>query len=273
MDWRPLVVVALVCLAGCGTLIGDDADSGETLTPAPVPSVTPTDTTERVLPPGVSGGGRLDLDELAAAHRDALANRSYVWREWRGSHDPGVTETDDLLLVRSARVAAEDRYRYWADSYLVDLGMRTRFVHNYSEYVTGGVGYARLSPSGAEPVEVRRLPAPSASDRVGDETAPAIRRYLSLPAEDVTVTVLRRGDPARYRIDGHTATVPGANPVRNYSVTAVVSADGLLRSLSVSYRTDRPDGPTVVRYRFELSELGGTTVGPPDWYDPDGRVP
>lgn len=266
MRYRALAVLALVCLAGCSGLFGDSVGTDrETLTPAPVPTGTP-ETEARGLPPGVSGGGDLRLAELVAAHQEALTDRSYVWRERRGTTRANASAVEPRP-VRAARVAAEDCYRFWAESYTVDLGMETRVAYNYTEYVDGGVGHVRLETFRTDTWEYYRLPAPKAGQRIGAATGRAIDRYLRLSPENVTVSVGRVDGEQRYLVAGEGGTPPGIDGGRNYSVTAVVDSEGLVRSLSARYRVIRLAAPRVVRYEYTLERFGNVTVGSPSWYD------
>ncbi|WP_135366587.1 hypothetical protein [Halosimplex halophilum] len=268
MRYRALGIVVLVCLAGCsGLFAGPEGSDRETLTPAPVPTATQATATEtRALPPGVGGDGDLRLDALVAAHREALTDRSYVWRERRATTRANATATEPRP-VRAARVAAEDCYRFWAESYTVDLGMETRVAYNYTEYVSGGVGHVRLENFRTDAWEYYRLPAPPAGQRVGAATGRAIRRYLRLPAGNVTVSAGRVDGERRYLVAGEGAGPPRVDDARDYSVAAVVDGDGLVRSLSVGYRAAGFEDARRVRYEFTLERFGNVTVDPPRWYD------
>jgi len=266
MRARALAVVALVCLAGCSGLFGDPAETDrETLTPAPVPT-DDTETETRPLPPGVGGGGELRLDALVAAHRTALTDRSYVWYERRATAraDRGPA---DPRPIRSAHVAAEGCYRFWAESYTVRFGMETRVAYNYTEYVNGGVGHTRLQTFRTDEWEHYRLPAPSASSRIGTVTGRAIRTYLRLPAENVTVSLGRSDGQRRYVIEGEGTAPPGIGGASNYSFAAVVDDGGLVRSLSARYRAAGVDGPRLVNYEFSLDRFGNVSVDAPSWVD------
>jgi hypothetical protein len=266
MRFRALVVVALVCLAGCSGLFADPTGTDrETLTPAPIPTEAP-ETETRALPPGVGGGGDLRLDQLVAAHQAALSDRSYVWRERRGTTRVNASAAEPRP-VRAARVAAEDCYRFWAESYTVDLGMETRIAYNYTEYVDGGVGHVRLETFRTDTWEYYRLPAPTAGQRVGAATGEAIDRYLQLPPENVTVSVGRVAGERRYLVAGEGAVPPSIDGARNYSVAAVVDGEGFVRSLSARYRVVGFDAPRVVRYEFTFERFDDVTVGSPGWYE------
>jgi hypothetical protein len=265
MRSRVLVVVALVCLAGCSGLFGDPTGTDRaTLTPAPIPTEAP-ETETRALPPGVGGGGDLRLDELVAAHQAALTDRSYVWRERRGTTRANASGVEPRP-VRAAHVAAEDCYRFWAESYTVDLGMETRVAYDYTEYVDGGVGHVRLETFRTDTWEYYRLPAARAGQRVGTATGAAIERYLQLAPENVTVSVGRSDGERRYLVAGEGGPPAGIGGARNYSVAAVVGDEGLVRSLSARYRTVGFAAPRVVRYEYTL-EPGDVTVDSPPWYD------
>lgn len=270
----PVALVALVVLAGCSGFLADDPTDGGTLTPAPVPTATLTsEAPDQSLPPGVPSNGALDLDELIRAHGEALENRSYVWREWRGTHRVGAPVSERPLRISTVEVQNETRYRLWADSHVVELGQRTRFVYNYSEFVSGGVAYTRLSGLGVNSSDLKRLPAPTASQRVEAQTATALYRYLSLAPENVTVAAVSGGDTPRYRIDGRGGDLLYVDSVRNYSVRSVVTADGLVTSLRVRYRTIRFGEPDIVRYQYEFNGVDQTTVEAPGWYERTDRDP
>ena len=266
MRMRALAVVALVCLAGCSGLFADPRGTDRaTLTSAPVPTAT-EETDTRVLPPGVGGGGDLRLDALVAAHRAALTDRSYVWIERRATArtDGGDVEPRP---IRSAHVADEDCYRFWSESYTVRSGMETRVAYNYTEYVTDGVGHTRLQTFRTGEWEHYRLPAPAASRRVGTATARAIRKYLHLPAANVTVSVGSPDGERRYVVEGRGSAPSGVGRASNYSVAAVVDGEGLVRSLSAEYRVPGVDGPRAVIYEFSLDPSDPVTVETPAWVD------
>jgi len=278
MRWRTLAVVALLVCAGCSSLVdggeepADPATSAATMTPAPVPATTPTPERWPVTP-GLSARGVVDVDALARAHQAATEGHSYVWREWRGSGAPGASEANatdangsvPLALVQRARVEREDTYAYWAEHQVVYLGVRTRHRYNYSEYVVDGVGYARLPSVEWDTDGPIPLQAAAANRRIGGEAATAIRRYLAVGTANATVSRTTLDGRPAYRVRATHVPIRTVDPVSNGSVSALVTPEGFVRSLSVAYTTRGFDGPRRVRYRFAYDRVGETTVDPPDW--------
>ncbi|MFB6173916.1 MAG: hypothetical protein ABEI39_04660 [Halobacteriales archaeon] len=269
MRWRSLFVVVAVLTAGCGSLVGAD-DPGrdrptETLTPAPVPEVTPTPERWPVAP-GVTGAGVADLDTLVAAHTGAAANTSYVWRERRGTTaDPNATIP---LFDRSvAEVASPSRYYVWTSEERVRLRSGLRHVANYSEFTGDGVRTIRYRLVGQSDYEYQRRHPVSASSNtfVGGAVSAALRRYLAV--ERATVSRTRVDGDTHYLVVGRNWTRFAGGEVTDYTVRALVSEDGFVRRLSATYTVQSVGQPRCVRYSFAYDRVGNTTVDPPGWVD------
>ena len=270
MRWALLAVAALVVLAGCSSLFaageerrGESGGLDGTLTPAPVPEVTVTPTPERwPVAPGLSRTGVADVEVLVAAHRAALANRSYTVTQWRGSASP-PNETVELFRVSEAAVESSRRYVAWTSRTRVRIGNGLTNVADYREFVTGQVRRLRYLVDGhVDPIYVRRHAVDARfNPYVGDPAVAAIRRHL--PVANATV--------ARTRVDGrrYFEVVGGRDDSRtenrrDYTVRALVSPAGFVRSLNVTY-VETGVYPLRVRYRLAYTGVGETTVDPPAW--------
>lgn len=243
MNWRAIILAMLAVTAGCASL-GSQPTRTATVSPAPVPSDTVTDSGP-TLPPGVSGGGVVNEDVLVRAHLDALDNRSYVRRVYRSFDGRNSTTT---LFVESPT-----RYRYER------AGEATRT--NGSGFADGTWLYTRYVQfsSRFNVDEVKHV-----RSRHGTSVARSIRRYLSLSNATVAKTLV--DGELHYAISAERDRYGPIGGSRLYSVEAVLTPDGLVRSLTVSFLT-RHDGETTrVIYSHEY-EYRQVTVERPAWVD------
>ena len=268
MRWRVLVALAVVLTAGCGSLFAASDDTGtaatDTLTPAPVPAETPTP--ERWdLAPGLTSTGVVDLEALVAAHRAATANRSYVWREFRGTsaHVNGSIPIQDRTV---AEVESRSRYHLRSGDQRVRLRSGLTNVANYSEYADGTVRTIRFRFVGRTSYERRHTHPTDPNDHrlVGASATSAIRQYLAL--SNVTVSAVRLDDRPYYLVVGRNWPAFTGETVHNGTITAIVSPDGFVRSLEAVYTVRSVGQPRRVRYGFTYEQVDNTTVEPPDWY-------
>ena len=261
MERRLLVLFALVLAAGCGT-----APTGETETLAPQlrgtvsPTGTVTPATTTSLPPGVSVTGEsvtVASDRLAGTHRRLLRRDSRTVRR----------ET----VIRAANGTV--------------IGRNTAIVRATRETV--GEVRVRVLTSGTNPTAVGLSPArielwtngsAAASRRtVGDETTytyqgppippgPATdttgHRLVSVAFDLVNVTAFDRLSEGLYRVTGRTAR---SSVGRNVSLVALLTADGVVQRLRLSYvRVTDGQRRRVVR-RLYVTNRGETTVQRPSW--------
>ncbi|WP_123536420.1 hypothetical protein [Halosimplex salinum] len=268
MRWRLLVALAVVLTAGCGSLFGagqQSFDATDTLTPAPVPEVTPTP--ERWgIAPGLTGDAVADIDALVAAHRAATTDRSYVWRERHGSttRPNGSVPLFDRTV---ARVELQSVYRVWSGDERVRLRSGLTNVANYSEYADGTERIVRYRYVGRTDYEHYRVhPIDAVAHRhIGLGATDAIERYLAVG--NATVAAVSVDDRRHYEVVGRDWDRPASDRVSDYTVVAVVSPEGFVRSLDVSYTVRSVGPPRRVRYSFAYERVGETTVDPPAWFD------
>ncbi|WP_436928409.1 hypothetical protein [Halosimplex halobium] len=272
MDGRAVVVVALVALAGCSIVAdgGNPEGPAETLTPAPVPTTAPTDTAApSPLPPGVTTRGTISPGALAAAHVRAVTGRSYVWTERRRT----LTATGDgnwtvaRNRTRTVRLEAGDTYRWSRSRRVVWTGLTLAYRPAVDRYADGDTRYVRRED--ADEPRYRARPATNDSQAVALVAANRVQSYLSL--RNVSVSVGRADGERRYWVESGGAGVVDGEYAANYSVGAVVTPEGFVRRLAVTYTTERRGTPTRIEYEYAYRRVGNVSVSPPDWL-PEARA-
>ena len=256
---RTLAVVAAlaVAMAGCSAVAPtDDGDRpSTTVTPAPVPSDTATATPDPSLPPGVYANGSVSPGALGLAHAEALRGESFTWRveyERRGRDDGAVVDS----VSKRMRVATNGSYLLRTD----------RSTGERQTVYAGETGtYLR---SVFENVSTERELDYEFDHRRHLLTPQSLYRYL--PSDSATVTRVRRGDRLFYRV--HVTTPPlgvserhPKQTVENYSATAYLTPEGLVRTLVVRYDYRLRDEEVSLSLRTEYRRVGETTVERPDW--------
>ncbi|KAA9398896.1 hypothetical protein Har1130_11860 [Haloarcula sp. CBA1130] len=234
MAGRVAVLLVLLLVAGCGAFSGAEQ---QTVTPVPVPEQSQDDSVEAV----ITADG-VDARRLAAAHRRATRNRSYVLG-MRLSLEWG---TQIVSLV------VEDSYHYEYRTEIVDKNYTKRV------YTDGARRYIYDERAQGAWTATRR-PTP-VSDLLDPDPARLVEAYL---ATNSSVDRPRDGcDTCPVIL---TATEPPAafEPADNYSVRAAVRPDGLVQSLTVSY-WDRSRN-ALVDYEIRYSAIDDTDVSRPAW--------
>ena len=269
-----LAVVALVVLAGCGSFVGGGSggngaggggapgSANGTITAAPVPEVTPTPDPWPVAP-GISADGVVDVNALIDAHRAAIGNTSYEFTEWRGSASP-PNETVPMFRQTRATVAGSSRYLVWTSSEMIRLDGAVTHVANYTEYVDPDARRVRyrLAGQSESAFAEQYVVAAAYNDLVGERATVSILRYLTAENTEVARTTV---DGRRYYAVTGFERSPTADSRRNLSVRALVSPEGFVRSLNVSYVTMGVGELRRFRYRFAYEDVGETTLDPPPW--------
>lgn len=234
MAGRVAIVLVLLVFTGCGAFGGAER---QTVTPVPVPEGSQDDRVE----PAVTDDS-VDARRLAATHRHATRNRSYVLG-MRLSLEWG---TQMVSLV------VEDRYHYQYRTEIVDK--------NYTKqvYTDGDRRYIYDERAQGAWTATRR-PTP-VGDLLDPDPARLIEAYLA-----TNVSVERPRDDCDTCSVTLTATdpPPAFEPADNYSVRADVRPDGLVQSLTVSY-WDRSRN-ALVSYDIRYSAIDDTTVSRPAW--------
>jgi hypothetical protein len=229
-----------------------------------VPTDTPTPTPAALapdrLPPGVTAEGLADPATLAAAHREAVGNRSYtVWMDFyrpRGGDPsaPRVQRDVDVFVEHGryglvASVDGPDGRRTVQEVYFDGAGW------SVAERAGDTTSYRRVA-GGRGQAPPHDAPDPLVLERS------LVERYLSGGAE-LNGTVARDGRTL-YRLVG---AAPGPGGSRDGTVVALVDRQGFVRHLAVEYAVVTETGRYEARFEASYDRLGRTPVDPPPWND------
>lgn len=182
----------------------------------------------------------VDARRLAAAHRRATRNRSYVLG-MRLSLEWGT---------QIVSLAVEDRNHYEHRTEIIDKNYTKRvYADGSRRYISDERAQSAWTAT-RRPVPVSELLDPDPTRLVGAYLATNVS--AERPRDDcdtcsVTLTA--------------TDLPPAFEPADNYSVQAAVRPDGLVRLLTVSY-WDRSRN-ALVRYEIQYSAIGNTIVSRP----------
>jgi hypothetical protein len=254
-----LVLVALVATAG--------APAGDVPAAAPPAASAPSNDEAAAEPasgdrlaPGLTTSGVDDDTALASAHAESVRDRRYRWRVRYREHD-----RDDRFFVPAARttvvrVGENDRIHArvigWGEPAASPLSDSRR-----AAYADGEHRYVRRQgPNGTATVTRSALGAVPAR-RYARQAAQYVRWFVDAGETRVRGSVERDGT-TYHRLVGRGE---GFTVTDGYSLSALVSSTGFVRSLRVSYVPDEDPGVVVV-IEFEYDRLGTATASPPPWY-------
>lgn len=260
-----LAVAAVLVVAGCSAPVGPvgpaPATDTPTLTPAELPPAPP--------PPGLTTDGVVDPEALAAAHEEALVDRSFTVSTGYRLVDANGTV---ISLNRTRRIAA-NRTVYaatqratWANrSPVRSVSRRIDLYHTGEETfyrgVDGTVSYDRVSDRRGltDPTTVGRL----RELYVAGDDWQVTRR----PDEGAVEYVLVAESVSRGALEPPTfATAP-----RDPQLTVRLTADGRLVSWRLTYVVTYRHGGSETDGRVvrttTVSAVGTTKVTKPPWLD------
>jgi len=265
MDRRALAIAVVVVVAGCGAPFGgggnDENRREATVTPAPAPSVTERPEQTPSVAPGVRTVGIGDLDRLVRAHVRAARNASWVWTESYALTRRSGNATDSDRFGQTVRFVSPQRYSREAAELGIRTGQDFLFVQNYTEYADGTTAYQKWRSQSRNRIIYQHDDTPTANRSFAGFAAEPIRTYLAL--DEATVSRVDRGERQYYRIVGTAASVSGYESVDTYRASAVVRADGFVRSLNVTYTT-----ATIRRqYSFTYRTVDDLALERPEWVD------
>lgn len=250
--------------------------------------------TRAAYPPGVTRDGISDLKSLVHAHRALTRNRSYQLL---------VRGHGGIRAVRpwppgSYQFAGSPRWLSLRQRITVERSMvfRSRLTGRYlnssgqpelvviDDYADGTAIYRRFGGS----VSPKYTQIAKQDDHIQYAVNGYLLRYLL-----TTETRVERLSADRFRIIAAGTPLSVAGPVTNYSAVAIVSRNGFVSRLSVSYERPEPRGETGPAWSgegrtadgnttgsfaretvFELqySDVNRTDVPRPEWYDAARRA-
>lgn len=257
-----LALVLAAALAGCSVPFGGSEDP--TVTPASVPSPSgPADS--EVSLSGVYRGEVVNARALAADHRAALINRTYVVAERSAWTATGV-EVRDSRAVQTARtwyrggeVRRHERQRYRVP---MEGGGTPSWV-NTSSYTTDGKRFVRTAMN--DSVAYSAVASSTLSGRTRDNTTRTVAQFLT--PSNTTITPIQFDGNDAYRIVGNGSSNELFSLTRDYTVRAVVQANGLVRRLTVSYTESVMGREQRLRYEMRLDPVAPDAIDRPAWLD------
>lgn len=253
-----LLVAITLALAGCsGGLVG--SDSTPRPTPAPVPSAESTASPAPQLAPGLTADRVSNSSDLYAAHRAALANRSYT----------RVTTLNVTFSNGTSYYRQVSRTRFANGTALINgerTGVRAQqfnsnIIVNYTIYFTGDTRVSRAVLRSGTVRKFRHLP----SDLPDAWSIPLVERRLRVADH----RVVDRGD--RYVLYASDLPWPAfRNPAflsapRNVTSRTIVTPAGLILESRVSYRALVAGEEVKVRRSVRFMQIEETTVERPGW--------
>lgn len=243
-------VVMIVLLAGCQADIPGDPRPDFSVTPAPYVPV-----------PGVSIEGIEDVDQLARAHEQALAGRSYTVHMNLTVHRPnGTVRGGSSTQIQ----VGPDHERFWlASTSFGDYPFDGTAQPDVDAWSNGSTTFLRRTHP--DRIVYR---AYDTADTGWDQAPPdgaTIRAYLG-GWDRVTVTDRDREDGARY----HVTAAEGSR-----SIEAAILDSGLVFEFTAvrpaaSFVRLEVAGRATYAVRYEL--VGETSVERPPWLDEAIRV-
>jgi len=272
---RLLVAVALlVVLAGCSVFAGADQPTpAETVTPAPVPDLGPTDTPAPATPwerlgsfPAISAQGDINVSGLLAAHIAFLSDRPYTleWERRTTGGSGAITKEYDRRIA----VGADGRYLIRN----ADGGTNTTTTYGDRDGAYRRV--ERANGTGVAPAPMR-LTEP-VGKRYAETVSFEVLTFLNEGYDSVDV-VTRDGRPYARIVSGN---VPPQIPetysdyaVHDFAATMWVAPGGYVRAVHYEFDLLNVDERIAVEWRYTYDSVGETTVERPEWVPAPSTTP
>jgi hypothetical protein len=196
-------------------------------------------------PPGIDADGIANLSALWRAHRTVLNGTSYTLET--------VQTTDSVALGparRTIRVENESRFLITGGPDDVGLVYVDATGHYFREY---------------ELIEGRVTDVGRVVVAAHERDPPVLAGSDALTTANGTVARVERDGRLFYRV--HVTQLGQWTPsnVENYSMTAYVRPDGLVRTIALAYDIRGWGDQSRHFERYDYLRVGNTTVAEPDW--------
>jgi len=266
----PIVIAAMVVLAGCNALTGDDDTETDTptVTPVDVPTDEPTATPVPVLAPGLTGAGVVDAADLADAHGAALADGSFTYvsnhtvRYGNGTLRSRLNTTAHVANATGPFYSVRNAtgpFISSASSQILEVWSDGERVFTNPENSTSVRDPSRSLYSFRGRDQFIKLFNALETRVVGQETRNGTELYRIRATSVANPEYLPR---------------PGLNASknpRNISFRALVDSEGIVRSYHLAYTaTDIRRGVETTKrltQSLRYTDIGSTVVERPDWYE------
>lgn len=278
-----VALALLVATAGCSGFASSpqvgDAAVTETIAESPTTEGDTTSESDADLAPGLSERGVFDAAALVDAHQERLSGESLTVESNRVErYENGTVRNESVQTLRIA--ANRTRYRVLVNTTL-------------PSWVTGAGGEGELWADGTHVFSARETNGTMTHERrLGPDSEPSDPRdhlhgdptngdrllVLFTAFENESVGRIYDGDatdPDRYRVTAgdlaHPDLLADGAEARNATLDARITSDApnsaFVHEYTLEYQTEI-DGETVwVIEHVRFSNIGGTTVERPDWYD------
>ena len=255
-------LVAVVVLAGCGSVAtpGEEGTPTRTITAVPVPQETATPRGPPVLAPGISTEGVFDARRLADAHAATLSATSFTAVRHERRFD---TNGSLRLAYRSVIRMGADGERFTYELNQTDVRGDQRREQSLSRYSDGAVVYAATTRGGQttysvlggtdEPTDPAAVFPENATARFG-----VLRLFGALRFDVLGQRTVDGWTVYRLGVENGSQSLGGLDDV---SMNATVREDGVVLSYRLTYEVS--DVRVVVDVDF--GQVGETEVTPSEW--------
>lgn len=259
-----VVLVFLLSMAGCSGIIGEVTPTS-TLTPAEVPTDSPSPTAARELAPGLTQEGVTDAWALAGAHEDELANTSHtvtdVERRWTlDGNSIGHITTVSLVEPVRERV-------HWVRESTGEPKHGIVHALKVAFYREGEQAYLAITQDGDTSYHVYGDPAGGRSMRIFLLLSAVDARLVGTTTDHGVVRYRVRSTRIRHPDQFAAAVGVSQNVLQNGSIRAVLDEQGLIHEYEYTYVVEREDSHRRVSRQVRYTALGETIVTRPAWYD------
>lgn len=257
-----VALAALVLLAGCAALVGDDGDVGDGADAGAADVDVQVDVDSFDYPAGYDAGGVDDGDRALETYESALLEAGTFEGAYRY-----VANTEDGETAVTVEYAVD----FDEEAALQHVAIESPDGNGTTDaYYADGRLYQRSSFGDVQSdVAVEDEPFPDEGLTAAEAITPLLTNATGY---DVTVDELDGEPVAVFETDdlaGGEALlgVEAAENVTNFEARFVVDEQGVVRESTYTVTYDYDGEERIAELSFEVSALGGPTVERPDWAD------
>lgn len=209
--------------------------------------------------PAIRRDGSLDLDTLVDRHTRLLRTASFTMNVDHSGPADGTSYELSPAAEMSVRVESPETFRFDRRSY--DPRTDQSNDSQFELYADGERRYVRTVDGDQEAFDSLPIEGGETEQYV-QYSATNVDRFLGTG----NVTIEASGDPAGEPFRVIATGQPDrlfAN-VSNYTAEATVTPSGYVESIAAEYLDESAN--ETVRFELVISDVGETTVDPPDWY-------
>lgn len=248
-----VLTVALVLLAGCSSITGDD------------PSQTPEPTLDTVTyPAGVNETGITNSSELIQAHSEALANESVTF-EW--SMDSSQSRENTDVVEQTLRIRMKDDRQTGRTQVVLNNSASTvtMYATENRTYVKQEIG----TDTAYEVSDSTDSSRYSLANRDWDSMLQNTFRYATFEPTDV---VVRNGTTLiKFEMTGidNSSELNRENSTVTTDGTMLLDQQGVIHHTEIEITAENGERNSTISYKStaDLRNVGSTAVEEPGWLD------